>query len=170
MKLFSTNRNSKGNQLKCDDAVFDPNLMTIVSIDEDEKVIGFRYDFEECGHPLNLPFKAYDVEFWIKLTVHDIHICSIVYVDDVSDEYEDYIGDLGEIEFDVRMTTEEKSALLLILLKELLCTAKAKPKNQGGGDTKSAISGGDSNNSSLGKDATMNAVKDLFPGIFVNKK
>ena len=36
MKLFSTNRNSRGRQLLCEDAVFDPNLIMASRVDVEE--------------------------------------------------------------------------------------------------------------------------------------
>lgn len=37
MKLFSTNRNARGRQLVCEDAVFDPNLIMALHVDIEEK-------------------------------------------------------------------------------------------------------------------------------------
>jgi len=131
MKLFSTNRNSKGKQLVCDDAVFDPNLIMTLHADADEKVVTFQYDFEECGHPLNLPFDVQSVSFLVKFTKHDIHICAIAEASDEMDEqYDEFIGGIGdEIEFDVRMSVEEKYALLLSLFNPLLSMVKTKEKS-----------------------------------------
>ncbi len=127
MKLFSTNRNSMGKQLVCDDAVFDPDLITELHIDAEEKVVTFQYDFSECGHPLNLPFDAQAVDFLVKFTEHDIHICAMVDVDDEIDElYDDYVDDMEVIEFDVRMSVEEKYALLLALFLPLFNKAKTR--------------------------------------------
>ena len=104
MKLFSTNRNSRGRQLLCEDAVFDPNLIMASRVDVEEKVVSFSYDFTECGHPLNLPFNVQSVDFIVKFTKHDIHICAIAEVgDDIGEQYEDYIDDMQDICFDVRM-------------------------------------------------------------------
>ena len=115
MKLFSTNRNSRGRQLLCEDAVFDPNLIMASRVDVEEKVVSFSYDFTECGHPLNLPFNVQSVDFIVKFTKHDIHICAIAEVgDDIGEQYEDYIDDMQDICFDVRMSIEEKYALLLV--------------------------------------------------------
>ena len=44
MKLFSTNRNSRGRQLLCEDAVFDPNLIMASRVDVEEKVVSFSYE------------------------------------------------------------------------------------------------------------------------------
>ncbi len=127
MKLFSTNRNSMGKQLVCDDAVFDPDLITELHIDAEEKVVTFQYDFSECGHPLNLPFDAQTVDFLVKFTKHDIHICAMVDVDDEIDElYDDYVDDMSVAEFDVRMSVEEKYALLLALFLPLFNKTKTR--------------------------------------------
>ena len=47
MKLFSTNRNARGRQLVCEDAVFDPNLIMTLRVDVEEKVVSFSYDFAD---------------------------------------------------------------------------------------------------------------------------
>ena len=80
MKLLSTNRNAKGKQLVCEDAVFDPNLIMTLHVDAEERVVSFSYDFDECGHPLNLPFDVQSVDFLVKFTnnVYDKLHCVVV--------------------------------------------------------------------------------------------
>lgn len=130
MKLFSTNRNARGRQLVCEDAVFDPNLIMTLRVDVEEKVVSFSYDFAECGHPLNLPFDVQSVDFLVKFTKHDIHICAIAEVgDDIGEQYEDYIDDMQDVEFDVRMTVEEKYTLLLALFNALFGKEHKKRKD-----------------------------------------
>ena len=131
MKLFSTNRNAMGKQLVCDDAVFDPNLIMTLRADVEEKVVSFSYDFAECGHPLNLPFDVQSVDFLVKFTKHDIHICAIAEpCDDIGEQYEDYIDDMQDVEFDVRMSVEEKYALLLALFLPLLSKVQVKDRKR----------------------------------------
>lgn len=121
MKLLSTQRNTDGKQFICEDAIFDPNLMKIKNIDSIEKVISFKYDFSECGHPLNLPFDVNSVDFWVKLTEHDLHIGAIANLgDDLIKKYEIFIDEFGGIEFDVRMSTAEKFNLLLSIVYSLV--------------------------------------------------
>lgn len=109
MKLFSTKRNSINKQLICDDAVFDSDLIVTYHIDTEENVITFQYDFSECGHPLNLPFISNTATFLVKFTRYDLHICMFVEPDNnIDKQYEEYVGIFGEIEFDVRMTIDEK--------------------------------------------------------------
>lgn len=121
MKLVSTTRDSNHKQLICDDAVFDPHLMEITLCDSTEKVISFKYDFLECGHPLNLPFNACSAVFMVKLTQIDIHICAIVELSDEDiDNFSDFIGELGEIEFDVKMNVDEKNLFLRFCALHLL--------------------------------------------------
>ena len=117
MMLFSTERNANKKQIEIDNAVFDPSLMQSIRFDMREKFISFEYDLNECGHPLNLPFKADYVEFGVRVTPHGIHTSATIEPsDDELDDLEDYLGDIGEIEFDVRMTGGEKVALMSSLL------------------------------------------------------
>lgn len=167
MKLFSTNRNSKGEQLVCEDAVFDPSLIIALHADADEKVVTFQYDFEECGHPLNLPFDVQSVSFLVKLTKHDIHICAIAEISDEMDEqYDEFIGGIGdEIEFDVRMSVEEKYTLLLSLFTPLLSKVKEKEKSPN-------ITSNKADTKTLKKEYPFDegtfkaAMAELFPNIF----
>lgn len=166
MKLFSTNRNSKGRQLVCDDAVFDPNLIITLHADAEEKVVTFQYDFAECGHPLNLPFDMESVDFLVKFTKHDIHICAMAEPsEDLDEQYEEFVGDMGEVEFDVRMSTEEKYALLLSLFLPLLSKVRTKEKTN-----EPARSATTSNvlNKDKGFDEKVlkDAMETLFPNIF----
>lgn len=167
MKLFSTNRNSRGRQLVCEDAVFDPNLIMTLRVDVEEKVVSFSYDFAECGHPLNLPFDVQSVDFLVKFTKHDIHICAIAEAcDDIDEQYEDYINDMQDIEFDVRMTVEEKYALLLALFISLFSKVKTKEK------TPNKKAGAAASNT-INKETTpseekviADALSALFPNVF----
>lgn len=160
MKLLSTQRNSCGKQLICEDAVLDPSLMSITNLDIAEKIVSFKYDFSECGHPLNLPFDANNVDFLVKITQHDIHICAMVELsDEIYDAYEEYSNDLGDIEFDARMTTEEKLALLVFVVFNLLNNAKMATKENGKNCTKD-LSAKDN------EKVLLNAFKDIFPTLF----
>lgn len=164
MKLFSTNRNSEGRQLVCDDAVFDPNLIITLRADAEEKVITFRYDFAECGHPLNLPFDVQTINFLVKLTKHDIHICAIAEpCEDLAEQYEEFIGDMGEIEFDVRMNVEEKYILLLSLFLPLLSKIKAQEKTPDKAKSSTAAKEYAFNESTFKE-----AMENLFPNLFGN--
>lgn len=167
MKLFSTNRNARGRQLVCEDAVFDPNLIMTLRVDVEEKVVSFSYDFSECGHPLNLPFDVQSVDFLVKFTKHDIHICAIAEAcDGIDEQYEDYINDMQDIEFDVRMTVEEKYALLLALFISLFSKAKTKektPNKKTGSATSDTIN---KETTPSEEKVITDALSALFPNIF----
>ena len=170
MKLLSTNRHARGKQLVCDDAVFDPNLIMTLRADPDEKVITFTYDFNECGHPLNLPFEVQSVDFLVKFTEHDIHICAFAEpCDDIGEQYDDYTNDMNDVEFDVRMTVEEKYALMLALFLPLLAKVKTKEKTP---EPKrgSAAASTNQERMSEGQKKLMNTMSDLFPNIFKSNK
>lgn len=170
MKLFSTNRNSKGRQLVCEDAVFDPNLITTLHADAEEKVVSFQYDFAECGHPLNLPFDAKTVDFLVKFTKHDIHICAMVEpCDDIDEQHEELVGDMGEVEFDVRMTVEEKYSLLLALFLPLLSKVKVKEKTPDQTKDK-APANTLKNKYASNESAIKEVVENLFQNIFCENK
>lgn len=163
-----TGRNRK--QLVCDDAVFDPNLIMTLRADPDEKVITFTYDFNECGHPLNLPFEVQSVDFLVKFTEHDIHICAFAEpCDDIGEQYDDYTNDMNDVEFDVRMTVEEKYALMLALFLPLLAKVKTKEKTP---EPKrgSAAASTNQERMSEGQKKLMNTMSDLFPNIFKSNK
>ncbi len=116
MKLLSTNTSADGKRLICENAVFDPSLINITSIDKSEKFIKMNYDFSECGNPLDLPFEADSVEFGLKLTRHNIHISAIAELcDEECSKFNEFANDFGEVEFNVRMTTVEKISLLLAI-------------------------------------------------------
>lgn len=168
MKLLSTNRNARGKQLVCDDAVFDPNLIMTLRADPEEKVITFSYDFEECGHPLNLPFEVQSVDFLVKFTEHDIHICAIAEVgDDIGEQYEDYIDDMQDICFDVRMSIEEKYALLLAFFNALF--GKTNKKEKTPDKTKGAAASNSQNKENISdKQAFVDAMAVLFPNVYGN--
>ena len=168
MKLFSTNRNARGRQLVCEDAVFDPNLIMASRVDVEEKVVSFSYDFAECGHPLNLPFDVQSVDFLVKFTKHDIHICAIAEVgDDIDNQYEDYVDDMQDVEFDVRMTVEEKYALLLALFNALF--GKVNKKEKMPDKTKGAAAPNAQNKENISeKQAFVDAMTVLFPNIYGN--
>lgn len=160
MKLLSTQRNSCGKQLICEDAVLDPNLMSITNLDIVEKIVSFKYDFSECGHPLNLPFDANAVDFLVKITQHDIHICAMVALsDEIYGIYEEYLNDIGSIEFNVRMTTEEKLALLVFVVFNLLNNAKMATKANERDYTKNS-------SAKDNEQIILKAIKDIFPAIF----
>lgn len=111
--LLSTERNANKEQIVCENAVFDPSLMKDISIDKIEKYVSFEYDFNECGHPLKLPFKADYVEFGVRLTPHGIHISAIANpLDSELADFEYYINPLGDIGFDVQMSSDERASLL----------------------------------------------------------
>lgn len=164
MKLFST----RGRQLVCEDAVFDPNLIMTLRVDVEEKVVSFSYDFAECGHPLNLPFDVQSVDFLVKFTKHDIHICAIAEVgDDIGEQYEDYIDDMQDVEFDVRMTVEEKYTLLLALFNALF--GKEHKKEKTPDKTKGAAAPNAQNKENISeKQAFVDAMAVLFPSIYGN--
>ena len=166
MKLFSTNRNAMGKQLVCDDAVFDPNLIMTLRADVEEKVVSFSYDFAECGHPLNLPFDVQSVDFLVKFTKHDIHICAIAEpCDDIGEQYEDYIDDMQDVEFDVRMSVEEKYALLLALFLPLLPKVQVKdrtPDNKKGSAAATTLKKENVSEEKMVADA----MASLFPNLF----
>lgn len=167
MKLLSTNRNAKGKQLVCEDAVFDPNLIMTLHVDAEERVVSFSYDFDECGHPLNLPFDVQSVDFLVKFTKHDIHICAIAEVcDEIDDQYEDYVDNMQDVEFDVRMSVEEKYALLLALFIPFFSKEKTKEKTP----NKKA---GTAASNTINKEVTpseekviADALSALFPNVF----
>lgn len=167
MKLFSTNRNARGRQLVCEDAVFDPNLIMALRVDVEEKVVSFSYDFAECGHPLNLPFDVQSVDFLVKFTKHDIHICAIAEAcDDIDEQYEDYVNDMQDIEFDVRMSVEEKYALLLALFTSLFSKVKTKektPNKKAGASASNTIT---KENTPEENKVIADAMAALFPNIF----
>lgn len=121
MILLSTKRNSDRGQIVCENGIFDPSLASIISVDATEKYIMIAYDFDECGHPLNLPFNAGRVEFGVKFTPNDIHICAIVEPDgEDSSLFEEFSNSVGEYEFDVRMSTEEKLRLNTFVIYTLM--------------------------------------------------
>lgn len=168
MKLFSTNRNVRGKQLICEDAVFDPNLIMTLRVDVEEKVVSFSYDFAECGHPLNLPFDVQSVDFLVKFTKHDIHICAIAEAcEDIGEQYEDYINDMQDIEFDVRMSVEEKYTLLLALFNSLFAKVKVKEKTPNK-VTGSAASATTNKENTSEKQAFADAMAVLFPNLYGN--
>lgn len=125
MKMSSWQRDSNGNQLICEDVILDPDLMEIKHIDPEEKVMILGCDFSECGHPLNLPFEAENVDFVLKITKYNIHICAI---SEPTDEgyaaYEQYANNLGNIEFNVRMSAKEKNTLLNFIAFNFLSQSK----------------------------------------------
>lgn len=167
MKLFSTNRNSRGRQLVCEDAVFDPNLIMTLRVDVEEKVVSFNYDFAECGHPLNLPFDVQSIDFLVKFTKHDIHICAIAEAcDDIDELYEDYVNDMQDIEFDVRMSVEEKYALLLALFISLF--SKEKNKENTPNKTSSATASNTIKRETTTSEEKViaDALSALFPNVF----
>ena len=168
MKLFSTNRNARGRQLVCEDAVFDPNLIMALHVDVEEKVVSFSYDFTECGHPLNLPFDVQSVDFLVKFTKHDIHICAIAEVgDDIGEQYEDYIDDMQDVCFDVRMSVEEKYALLLAFFNALF--GKTNKKEKTPDKTKGAAASNAQNKENISeKQAFVDAMAVLFPNLYGN--
>lgn len=128
MKLLSSKRNKRGDQLVCEDAIFDPSLMTPVAIDTAEHYITFRYDFSESGCPLSLPFDADEVVFGVRLTNHDIHTTVLASISDgCAATYRDYINDVGDIEFYARMDSEEKFQLLLAFCQELFDLTQGSP-------------------------------------------
>ncbi len=166
MKLFSTNRNARGRQLVCEDAVFDPNLIMTLRVDVEEKVVSFSYDFAECGHPLNLPFDVQSVDFLVKFTKHDIHICAIAEAcDDIDEQYDDFVNDMQDIEFDVRMSVEEKYALLLALFCSLFSKVKGKEKTPNKSTSSAASNNAKKENISEEK-AIADAMAALFPNVF----
>lgn len=121
MKLFSPISDVNNNKTVCEDCIFDPALASISHIDSVEKVIFIDYDFNECGHPLNLPFAACSVALIAKVTPHNIHISAMVDTDDEnSTAFEKYADDLGRVEFGVRMSDQEKVSFLLFILLDLL--------------------------------------------------
>lgn len=116
MKLISSSLNKYGERLIAEDAVFDPSLATLDSIDQDEMVFVLRYDALENGFPLGLPLFPLDANLMVKLTPTGIHTSmtmsdfgDYVAARTIYDEYGD--GD-GNIEFNVRMTDEEKLQLM----------------------------------------------------------
>lgn len=127
MKLIST-KTTGNNKLTLDDAIFDPNLITKITVDKKENVFMLEYDFEECGHPLCIPFECSSAEFYVKITPHNIHIGAVIEPSDgcLPDECSGFAGELGEIEFDVRMTPEEKTNLLIFLLLRLATNDETK--------------------------------------------
>lgn len=166
MKLLSTNRNAKGKQLVCEDAVFDPNLIMTLHVDAEERVVSFSYDFDECGHPLNLPFDVQSVDFLVKFTKHNIHICAIAEVcDEIDDQYEDYVDNMQDVEFDVRMSVEEKYALLLALFIPFFSKEKVKEKTPNKVTSTAATTNLKKENFSEEK-AITDAMATLFPNIF----
>lgn len=122
MKLISSMMQDDTSRIICNDAIFDPDLITVIGADTDEKMVCFKYDHSECGNPLGLGFEVEvkNVSFMVKFTQHDIHICASVEVgDDLPNELNAFVGKLGEIQFDVRMTNEEKIKLLIKLMNSL---------------------------------------------------
>lgn len=167
MKLFSTNRNSRGRQLVCEDAVFDPNLIMTLRVDVEEKVVSFNYDFAECGHPLNLPFDVQTIDFLVKFTKHDIHICAIAEAcDDIDELYEDYVNDMQDIEFDVRMSVEEKYALLLALFISLFSKEKNKEKTPNKTSSATASNTIKRETTPSEEKVIADALSALFPNVF----
>lgn len=167
MKLFSTNRNARGRQLVCEDAVFDPNLIMALHVDVEEKVVSFSYDFTECGHPLNLPFDAQSVDFLVKFTKHDIHICAIAEVcDEIDQQYEDYVNDMQDVQFDVRMSIEEKYTLLLALFSYLFSKVKTKEKTPNKTAGAAAPNTLKKENTPSEEKVIADAMAALFPNIF----
>ena len=121
MKLLSTRRNKKGVQIICDEAIFDPNLARLSFTDTEECVFKIYYDHSECGHPLNLPFECSSTNFYVKVTAHSILVSMIAEVtDDIILDFEDYINEIGAIEFDARLTTDEKLLFAQFVLKTTL--------------------------------------------------
>lgn len=124
----------------------------------------------ECGHPLNLPFEVQSVDFLVKFTEHDIHICAFAEpCDDIGEQYDDYTNDMNDVEFDVRMTVEEKYALMLALFLPLLAKVKTKEKTP---EPKrgSAAASTNQERMSEGQKKLMNTMSDLFPNIFKSNK
>lgn len=112
MKIISSKTNSDGTRIVCEDAVFDPSLASLIKIDAQESMVVLGYDALECGHPLNLPVESAKAEFFVKFTPTDIHIYMLASDVEYDENLSAYYNDVGDIEFDVRMTDKEKQMLL----------------------------------------------------------
>lgn len=126
MKLISAKRNDNGKLLICSNGVFDPHFLKITEIDKNEQIVCFSYNFYEYGNPLDLPFEASDAQFCARITPNNIHLSLITTPEyDFDSEYEKYVNEIGDIEFDVRLDKDEKSKLLSAILFHILkdCTA-----------------------------------------------
>lgn len=112
MKIISSKTDNDGMRIVCEDAVFDPSLAKLIEADASESIIVLEYDALECGHPLNLPVESAKVEFCVKFTQSDIHIYMLASDFEYDEKLSVYYNDLGDLEFDVRMTDKEKQMLL----------------------------------------------------------
>ena len=123
MKFLSTKRNENGVQIICDNAIFVPNLAHLSLADVNERLFKLDYDYSECGHPLNLPFECRATSFFVKVTAHSILASLIAEAsDDINPDFEEYINEIGAIEFDVRMTTDEELLIAQFILMSILDT------------------------------------------------
>ena len=121
MKLLSCKSTINYGQIVCNDGIFDPNLISDITIDPSEKFISFYYDANECGAPLNLPFNVENARFNILLTKYDLHMGVVVQIDEeTACTHENYLNECGDIEFNIRMSPKEKLTLLTYLFYDLL--------------------------------------------------
>ena len=121
MKILSTKRNENGVQIICDEAIFVPTLAHLSLADVKEGLFKIDYDHTECGHPLNLPFECRATSFYVKVTPYSILASLLAEVpDDINPDFEDYINEIGAIEFDARLATDEKLLIVQFILMSML--------------------------------------------------
>ena len=68
MKLISSEANKHGERYVCEDAVFDPYLTKLISVDKDELMVLLKYDALENGRPLGITLLPAEAELIVKLT------------------------------------------------------------------------------------------------------
>lgn len=128
MKIISSEKSKDGKRIICEDAIFDPSLAKLLSVDKDESMICLEYDALENGRPLGLPMLPDKTVFIVKLTPTEIHTSLLISDfgdDDMSVElYMEYGNGLGDIEFNVRMTDREKLLLMHRIASLLLGKVK----------------------------------------------
>ncbi len=117
MKLFSTKTDKNGKQLVCEDAIFDPALLTLDAVDFEEKCIIASYDIAESGNPLSLPFYAETASIYAVITPYDIHLSAIVELDD--EVKSEFASDTNEVELNIRMSAEEKFQFVCAIFNEI---------------------------------------------------
>jgi len=112
MKLF-INSPDPDDVLVCYNSIFDPSLATLSQADGKEGIVILKYDALEYGNPLDLPIlmRPGTAMFNVKFTPTGVH--TSLFLSDFEDDtnIKKYLNEVGDLEYNVRFTDEEKTAL-----------------------------------------------------------